>query len=90
MFDMPTTMSKFLHLGLGLDKVIEASTSKPASAVGMLGEVGALKPGSQGDVVTFKLREGRFPLVDSYGATQTGRRLITVTHVVKAGRPVGA
>ena len=34
-FDLTTTMTKFLHLGMGLDQVIRATTSVPARAMGM-------------------------------------------------------
>ena len=87
-FNMPTTQSKLLHLGLPLEKVIEASTSTPASAIGMGGRLGTLKPGAEADVALFKLVEGKYPLVDVRGKRQVADRAITVTDVVKGGKVV--
>ena len=47
-FNMPTTMSKFLHLGMALDRVVEASTSSPAAALGLSGTLGTLEVGGDG------------------------------------------
>ena len=34
-FDLPTTLSKFLHLGMSLPEVIEAATVRPAQVLGL-------------------------------------------------------
>ena len=49
-YDMPTTMSKFLHLGMSLDAVIRASTLRPAQAIGWDDRVGSLEVGRTADV----------------------------------------
>jgi dihydroorotase len=87
-YNMPTTMSKLLHLGMSLEKVIEASTSTPASAVGMRGKLGTLKPGAVADIALFKVVEGKHPLIDVRGKRKIADRLITVTDVVKGGKVV--
>src|SRR3954452_8646987 len=50
-FDLPTTMSKFLHLGMSLPEVVRATTSRPAELLGL--DVGTLRPGSPADVALF-------------------------------------
>lgn len=36
-YDLPTIMTKMLHLGMPLDKIVAAVTTAPASALGMKG-----------------------------------------------------
>jgi len=85
-YDLPTTMAKFLHLGMSLEKVIAAVTSAAAKVLGIEG--GTLKPGSSADLVTFKIREEKKILTDSYGKTETGDKTIVPVHVVKNGNLV--
>ena len=42
-YDLPTVMTKLLHLGMPLNDVIAAVTSRPAAAVGKSEEIGSLK-----------------------------------------------
>jgi dihydroorotase len=63
MFDMPTTLSKFLSLGMSLPDVIERATVRPARAIG-LDHLGTLKPGSVADVAVFRLETGHFSYYD--------------------------
>jgi dihydroorotase len=82
---MPTTISKFLHLGMTLEEVVEASTFNPANAIGRAGQIGTLGPGACADIATFKLQEGKFPLIDCYGEGRMATRMLTPTHVVRGG-----
>lgn len=84
--DMPTTMSKFLHMGVSLDEVIASSTSRPASAIGMEQQIGTLRPGSWGDAVVLELVDGDVKLRDSAGEARTVRQLLHPRVVVKGGR----
>ena len=84
-YDLPTTMAKFLHLGMSLAKVVEAVTSKPASVLGRKGEFGTLKPGNQADLVAFKLQRRKKVLTDSYGKSEIGNEVIIPLHVIKGG-----
>jgi dihydroorotase len=65
-FDLPTTMTKFLHLGMPLEEVVEKTTVAPARAIGREGEFGSLKPGMPADVAVFDLRSGEWELVDCH------------------------
>ena len=85
-FDLPTTLSKFLHLGMSLAEVIEAATVRSAQVLGLEREVGTLRPGSRADVALFRLYEGSFPLQDIHGnVREAGRLLRNTAH--HRGRP---
>jgi len=87
-YDLPTVMSKFLHLGMSLEEVFAASTAAPASVIGRGDELGTLKPGVTADVAVFKVREGSFSLEDCYGKVRKAGRRIVPVHVVRAGEVV--
>ena len=84
-YDLPTTMEKFLHLGMSLEKVISAVTSKPASVLGREGEFGTLKPGTRADIVLFKLHQQKKLLTDSYGKSEIANQVILPEYVIKDG-----
>jgi len=90
-FDLATTLSKFLQLGLTLDQVIERATTNPAKAFRMPHELGSLSPGSQADVAIFSMVEGDFEFQDAPGPDRpVGRRIGHLKLVpwltVKSGR----
>ena len=62
-FDLVTTMSKFMHLGMSLNDAIARCTEFPAKIMG-LGNVGNLKVGAEGDLAILKLEVGKFTLRD--------------------------
>jgi dihydroorotase len=85
-FDLPTTMSKFLHLGMPLSQVIRATTHEPARAMGLADRFGRLLPGRQADLVLLRLENGRFELVDVEGQVRVARQRLVATAVVKCGQ----
>ena len=84
-YDLATTVSKFLHLGLTLDEALRRVTATPAQAIHLGDEIGSLKVGAWGDAVVFALERGAFPLVDSSGETRMGSQRLAPVHVVRAG-----
>ena len=84
-YDIGTTMSKFLFLGLSLEQVVERVTSKPAEILGILPERGTLRPGAVGDCVVWDLREGRFEFEDSLGEKRIGEKLLKPLAVISGG-----
>jgi dihydroorotase len=84
--DLPTTLSKFLSLGMPLADVVRAATGAPARAIGRSGELGCLAPGAAGDAAVFVVEEGRFPYQDADGNTLEGRYRWTPRLTVRAGR----
>ncbi|MDP7224225.1 MAG: amidohydrolase/deacetylase family metallohydrolase [SAR202 cluster bacterium] len=80
------TLSKFLHLGMSLDKVIRLSTSATAEIIGDSGSLGTLKPGAEGDAVVARLAAGKFAFTDSKGVSVEGVRRLGHVATIKAGR----
>jgi len=84
-FDMSTTMSKFLHLGMPLAKVIRASTLAPAKAMCLGDRFGLLKAGRQADIALLQIESGSFVLEDILGKTRTASQRIVPVAVLKRG-----
>ena len=87
-FDLITTVSKFLLLGMPLHDALERVTVEPAKTVGMPGRIGTLAVGAEGDAVVLDQREGRFDLVDSHGVVRQTEMKLVPTTVIKGGRVV--
>jgi len=87
-FDMPTTLSKFLMLGLSLDDVILRSTFTPAKVMGLTESSGSLKVGMLGDVSVLKLNEGKFVFKDAMGNERIGDKKLIPTTVILGGQVV--
>jgi dihydroorotase len=90
MFDLPTTLGKFLLLGLSLADVIERATTRPAQVLGVAGELGTLSPGAYADVALFRLEEGRFPFYDTRKVRREGRQRLRHVLTVLDGQPMAA
>jgi dihydroorotase len=83
MFDMPTTLSKFLNLGMSLTEVIERATVRPARAIGLT-DLGTLTPGKPADVAVFELQEGEFTFYDVFVQPRRGtKRLVNVVTICR-------
>jgi dihydroorotase len=89
-FDLATTLSKFLHLGLSLEEVIQRASTNPANLFGFPKGLGTLKVGSEADVALFSLVEGDFQFEDSVKQTRLGHRKLVPVATVKAGRIYGS
>ncbi len=87
-FDLATTLSKFLLLGFDLPEALRLCTVTPADFLGMRGKVGTLAPGAHADVALFREETGAHPFTDSEGQIRTGERRLVPVKVVKAGRVI--
>jgi dihydroorotase len=85
-FDLPTTLSKFIHLGMSLGAAIFAATARPAAVLGLEREIGQLRPGSRADVALFALHRGDFPLQDIAGEVRHAGQLLRNTATIVGGR----
>src|SRR5207249_8273475 len=85
-YDLATTVSKFLHLGLPLDDALAKVTAAPAQTLHLEDRVGTLQAGAWGDAVVFALEAGAFPLLDSHGQQRLARQRLAPVAVVKGGR----
>jgi dihydroorotase len=84
--DLPTTLSKFLCLGMPLADVVRAATATPARAIGRSGDLGTLAAGAAGDAAVFAIEDGRFPYQDADGNVLEGATRWTPRLTVRAGR----
>jgi dihydroorotase len=84
-FDLLTTMSKFLCLGVALPTVIKAATAAPAAAL-QRPQLGSFRPGSAGDASILDVEEGAFDYVDSTGAHLAGRQQLVAKGLAIGGR----
>ncbi len=87
-FDMATTMTKFLHLGLSLPEVIRLSTQSPAELIHRDHELGSLAPGREADITLFTLVDGDFEIMDSERQRETASQWLQVEYTVRAGQVV--
>ncbi len=86
-FDMLTTVSKCLNLGLTLADVIARSTTAPAAEIGHP-ELGTLAVGSAADVAVFRLDQGDFSFVDCGQSRLAGRQKLICLLTLRAGQCV--
>jgi dihydroorotase len=84
-YDLATTASKFLQLGLSLDEVIAKVTSVPARAI-RKDDIGTLKVGAWGDATLLELQRGRFEFRDARDELRIGAQRLTPVTVVKSGK----
>jgi len=84
-YDNLVTMSKFLCLGMPLEKIVQAVTVTPARVLGRP-DLADLSIGSTGDCTVMRLVEGRFLYEDVLGERMEGDRKLELDCVVLAGR----
>jgi len=89
-FDLATTLSKFLHLGLTLEQVIERAATNPANVFGFPSGLGTLREGAEADVAVWMLSEGYYEFVDSLDSKRIGHRKLMPLATVKSGRLYGS
>lgn len=86
-FDMLTTMSKILSIGMPLEEVIYRSTVTPAQEIGHP-ELGTLSEGAEADIAVLKAEEGRFGYMDCGRARYMGDKRLTCQMTLRAGEVV--
>ncbi len=88
-FDMPTTMSKMMYLGMSFDDVLMRTTLAPAKIVGRVEGLGTLAVGAPADVALLKIEDGEFPLTDSQKNTVVAKQRIVSRLAICRGKRVG-
>lgn len=78
MFDLPTTLSKFINLGMPLSDVIACATVNAARAI-RLDDLGTLGVGAPADIALFRLEEGEFEFHDIAMVERSGSKLLVNT-----------
>jgi dihydroorotase len=84
-YDMPTTMSKMLALGVSLYDVIEMSTRIPGRALDQERELGSLSVGTVADVVVASVEQGSFTYLDVLHESRTASEKIVPETVIYSG-----
>ena len=85
-YDLATTVSKFLYLGLSLEEAVRKCTATPATAVGWDVEIGTLRVGAEGDVAIFEMQTGEHRFEDSYGGVRMGREKLVPWRTIKGSQ----
>lgn len=89
-FDLVTTLSKFLDLGLTLEQVIERATRAPASIFAFPEGAGTLAEGAIADIAVLRLEAFPATFVDSHGVERRAARRLRAVATLRAGRLYGA
>ena len=87
MKDILNTMSKFLNLGMTLQDVIKANTSKAADVI-KRPDLGRLSVGGEADIAVLNLRRGKFGFIDTAGGRLLGDQKLECELTVKGGQVV--
>jgi dihydroorotase len=56
-YDLPTVLSKMMHVGMSLAQVITAATTTPATSIGWEDRIGSLQVGREADIAILRLDE---------------------------------
>jgi dihydroorotase len=87
-FDLATTVSKFIYLGIPLESALEMCITRPAQFLKMHNDIGTLKVGTHADIAIFEFAEGRFEFVDCEAQRRIGGKRLLPRGVVRSGRLV--
>jgi dihydroorotase len=87
-YDMLTTMSKFLHLGLSVGDIVAAVTSRPAAAVRRADTIGSLAVGRRADIAVFRTEPGSFVYIDAFGKAEHATERFAPVLTVNGGEVV--
>jgi dihydroorotase len=88
--DLPTTMSKFLALGVSLEDVVTRATTAPARILGRQGELGTIQVGAAADVAVMTLQEGDFDFIDANAVPFKGNLLLSNAVTILGGEVMSA
>jgi dihydroorotase len=84
LFDLSTCLTKFLYLGLPLERVIECATAAPSRVIGRP-ELGTLAIGTPADLAIFTLRNEPVELWDTHQQRREWDRRLRVEATVRGG-----
>jgi dihydroorotase len=84
--DMPTTLTKFMALGLSLEQVLQRATIEPAKTLPAERGHGRLAEGLAADIALFAIESGQFTYEDFFGNTLQADRRLVCRGTIKDGR----
>jgi dihydroorotase len=83
--DLPTTMTKFLALGLTIEQVVACCTVNPARTVGWQDRIASLEPGREADIAVLQITDEAARLRDCVGGEITHKQRIAARWTIRAG-----
>jgi dihydroorotase len=83
--DMPTTLTKFLHLGLSLEQVVAACTINPAKVIGWQDRLGSIEVGREADLTVLQLLDTSHKLRDCVGGERIADQRIAARWTIRKG-----
>jgi dihydroorotase len=83
--DLPTTLTKFLPLGLSLEQIIARCTINAARAIGWQNRIGSLEAGREADIAVLQLVNEPTTLRDSVGGEITVNQRIAARCTIRRG-----
>jgi dihydroorotase len=88
--NFPNVMSKFLMLGMPLDKVVACATVNASRLFPVFRNRGTLQVSAPADIAVLELKEGMFEFVDNFGNKRMGSQRLFPSTTVLAGKRVAA
>jgi dihydroorotase len=85
-YDLPTTMSKLLHLGMSFDEVLKRTTINPAKVINRIQGLGSIEVGAPADLALLAIEDGEFQLVDSQKNAVTAKQRIVSRLTICRGK----
>ncbi|HZT30127.1 MAG TPA: amidohydrolase/deacetylase family metallohydrolase [Bryobacteraceae bacterium] len=89
-YDLPTTLTKLLYLGMSFEDVLLRATANPARVVNRVPLMGTLQMGAPADVALLAMEEGSFQLIDSQKNTVTAKQRIVSRLTICRGKRLTA
>jgi dihydroorotase len=84
-YDMPTVMTRLLHVGMPLTEVVARSTFAPAKAIGWEDRIGTLGIGREADIAVFSVDAVDMHLEDCQSQLRRIHRRLVPRAVWRAG-----
>jgi dihydroorotase len=85
-FNLGNVLSKFLMVGMPLDRVIACATANAAKTLPAFKGLGTLVVGAPADIAVMEIRQGSFEFDDNYKGKRTGRLKLVTTAAVFGGK----
>ena len=83
--DLPTTLTKFLPLGLSLEQIIANCTVNAARVIGWQDRIGSLEVGREADIAVLQILDDPVTLRDSVGGEKLHKQRIAARWTIRAG-----
>ena len=85
-FDLMTTLSKYIHLGYSIEDAVALGSSIPSAAVGLPDNIGTLKVGADADIAIIEHRKGPIKFSDADGNERSGNQLLLPVETLRKGK----